>query len=271
VIAVLATPGYATAQAPPARPGPPDSLIPADALGGAIRRGRALVLATRDSLPRYVGNKLRCVSCHLDEGRRPTGSWVGAFARYPQYRSRRGGVETIEDRVNDCFKRSMNGRPLDRSGRDMHDLVAYLAFLSWGTPVGPASDRGGASAAARFATLRPDTAAGARTFGTVCAACHGVNGQGGSHDAVVAAPPLWGAGSFNIGAGMARLYTAATFVRNNMPFDKPGSLSDQEALDVAAFVNHHPRPDYPGKELDWPKGDPPPDVAYPTAAERRKH
>ena len=244
-------------------PGPPDSLIPADALGAAIRRGRALALATRDSLPKNVGNKLRCVSCHLDEGRRATGSWVGAFARYPQYRSRRGGVESIEDRVNDCFKRSMNGRALDRAGRDMHDFVSYLAFLSWGTPVGPLGER--ASGSKRFEALTADTAAGARTFGAICSRCHGPDGQGTS-----TAPPLWGRYSYNIGAGMARRFAAASFVRNNMPFDKPGTLTDQEALDVAAFVNGHSRPDYPGKELDWPKGDPPPDVAYPTKAGRRQ-
>lgn len=93
--------------APPDRSataGPADSLIPPGPLGAAIRRGRALLLGTRDSLPTHVGNRLRCVSCHLDEGRRPTGSWVGVFARYPQYRARSGTVETIEYRINDCFR-----------------------------------------------------------------------------------------------------------------------------------------------------------------------
>ena len=54
--------------------GPADSLIRDGPLGAAIRRGRALLVATRDSLPGHVGNQLRCVSCHLDEGRRPIGS-----------------------------------------------------------------------------------------------------------------------------------------------------------------------------------------------------
>src|SRR5437867_10636736 len=64
------------------RAGPADSLIPAGRLGDAIRRGRALLVATRDSLPGHVGNGLRCASCHLDEGRRPTGSLVGVYSRY---------------------------------------------------------------------------------------------------------------------------------------------------------------------------------------------
>jgi len=241
---------------------PSDSEIPHDVFGAAVRRGQALLTATRDSLPDHVGNALRCTSCHLDAGRRDNGSWVGVYARFPQYRPRRGGVELIEDRVNDCFRRSLNGTPLAADGPDMRAIVAYLAFLSRRTPVGPPSPN---TRLQRFATLRADTAAGRETFGTECARCHGSEGEG-----TVIAPPLWGPQSFNIGAGMARVRTAASFIRDNMPFDRPGSLTDQQAFDVAAFVVAQPRPDFPGKEYDWPNGDPPPDVAYPTQAASRK-
>jgi thiosulfate dehydrogenase len=246
--------------APPASrtTAPSDSEIPKDAFGVAVRRGLALLTATRDSLPDHVGNALRCTSCHLDAGRRENGSWVGVYARYPQYRSRRGGVELIEDRINDCFQRSMNGTALAPDGADMRDIVAYFAFLSWNSPVGRPVPN---ARLQRFAALTPDSAAGHRSFQTTCARCHGDNGQGS-----LVAAPLWGEKSFNIGAGMARVRTAASFIRDNMPFDKPGSLSDQEAFDVASFVVSQPRPDFAGKENDWPRGDPPPDVAYPTRA-----
>lgn len=237
--------------------GPSDSLIPDGPLGAAIRRGRALLDATRDSLPDHVGDRLRCASCHLDAGRRSTGTLVGTYARYPQYRSRSGTVETLQFRVNDCFRRSMNGTPLAADGADMRDIIAYLWFLSRGVPVAAAPPRRAAPNA--LATLTPDTAAGARVFTAICAKCHGPDGQG-----TAVAPPLWGPQSFNIGAGMARARTAAAFIRANMPFDLPGTLSDQQALDVAAFVTAHPRPDFPDKIHDWPNGDPPPDVAYPT-------
>jgi len=242
-----------------AAPGvPADSEIPHDTFGAAVRRGLALLTATRDSLPGHVGNALRCTSCHLDAGRRESGTWIGSFAHFPQYRSRRGAVELIEDRVNDCFRRSLNGSALATDGPDMRDIVAYLAFLSWRAPVGlPQSN----ARLQRFAALRPDTAAGRETFGTVCASCHGPAGAG-----TVSAPPVWGPRSFNIGAGMARVRTAASFIRDNMPFDRPGTLTDQQAFDVAAFVVAQPRPDFPGKERDWPNGDPPPDVAYATLA-----
>jgi thiosulfate dehydrogenase len=223
-----------------------------------------LLVATRDSLPGHVGNRLRCVSCHLDEGRRESGSWVGVFARYPQYRPRSGAIEPIEYRVNDCFRRSMNGTALDPEGRDMIDIVAYLAFLSHGTPVGPPPPQAGARLQ-QWAGFTADTAAGARLFATACAQCHGPSGEG-----TPAAPPVWGPASYNIGAGMARVRTAAEFIRRNMPFDQAGTLTDQQAFDVAAYVNAQSRPDYRGKEGDWPNGDPPPDVAYPTRAQQQK-
>ena len=248
--------------APPATrvTAPTDSEIPHDAFGTAVRRGQALLTATRESLPDHVGNALRCTSCHLEAGRRENGTWVGVYARFPQYRGRSGAVELIEDRVNDCFRRSMNGKALSAEGADMRDIVAYLAFLSWRAPVGrpPAGPN---ARLQRFATLTADSAAGRQAYQPNCARCHGDQGQGS-----VVGPPLWGAQSFNIGAGMARMRSAASFIRDNMPFDRPGSLTDQEALNIASFVVVQPRPDFPGKELDWPNGDPPPDAAYPTRA-----
>jgi thiosulfate dehydrogenase len=238
--------------------GPADSLIPAGPLGVAIRRGRALLAATRDSLPAHVGNRLRCVSCHLDDGRRLSGSWVGVYARYPQYRPRSATVETIEYRVNDCFRRSMNGSPLASDAPDMRDIVAYLWFLSRDIPIATPQPT---NRLAKWGALTPDTAAGARVFGSICAKCHGPDGQG-----TAVAPPLWGPQSYNIGAGMTRVRTAAAFVRDNMPFDQPGGLTDQQALDAAAYVNAHARPDFPDKLYDWPNGDAPPDIAYPTLA-----
>jgi thiosulfate dehydrogenase len=158
----------------------------------------------------------------------------------------------------------MNGAALDPASRDMGDIVAYLAFLSHGIPVGPPQPGGGARLQ-QWAAFTADTAAGARVYATTCAKCHGPDGLG-----TAGAPPTWGPASYNIGAGMARVRTAAEFIRRNMPLDQAGTLTDQQAFDVAAYVNAHPRPDFRGKEADWPNGDPPPDVAYPTRAAQQK-
>lgn len=236
---------------PPARQGGP----------GDIRRGRALLIATRDSLPQYVGNGLRCTSCHLNEGRQPNAiPLVGVTVRYPQYRSRTGATSSIEDRINDCLERSMNGSALPTDSRDMRDMVAYMAYLSQGAPAHGAVNGQGLPA---MTPLEPNRARGARVFTQRCVACHGPHGSGSAR-----APALWGPQSYNIGAGMARLRTAASFIRYNMPLDNP-NLTDQQAFDVAAYINAQPRPDFAGKAQDWPKGDAPPDVPYRTDATSR--
>ena len=94
-----------------------------------------------------------------------------------------------------------------------------------------------------------DSSRGHALFRDNCARCHGTNGQG-----IGVVPALWGAKSYSIGASMARVERAASFIRYNMPFDRPGSLTDQQAFDIAAYINSMTRPDLPGKENDWPQG-----------------
>lgn len=242
---------------------PPDSEIPAGVLGVSIRRGRALLRNTPDSLPAYVGSDLRCFSCHLGEGTQANSlPLIGVYSRFPQYRPRNGLVNLLEDRINDCFERSLNGKALPRDGREMRDLIAYFAFISRG--VAPPGDLPGVRVRA-FEPLPADTARGRAVFAEVCARCHGPDGAGTS-----LAPPVWGPRSFNIGAGMARVRTAAAFIRDNMPNDRTVTLTDQQAFDVAGYVVSRPRPDFARKAEDWPDGNPPPDVAYPTLAALKK-
>lgn len=241
-------------------------------MGRSIRRGRAILANTRDSLPAHVGNALRCTSCHLDFGTRPNAApWVGVYSRFPQYRSRSGRVNVIQDRINDCFVRSLNGKALSAGGPDMADIISYLAFLSVGVaPPGEVPGQG----FAKVGPLPGDTVSGRRVYAAQCARCHGGRGEGMANPDPRGEPgyypPVFGSASYNIGAGMARLRTAASFIRHNMPFDRPGTLTDQEAFDVASYVNAQSRPDFAPKADDWPNGDPPPDVAYPTKAASAK-
>ena len=241
---------------------PADSEVRDSAVRAAARRGLVLLRHTRDSLPEYVRADLACVSCHPRDGTQPNAMpWVGVYSRFPQYRSRSGDVSTLEDRINDCFQRSMNGRALPWESRAMRDIVAYMAALSVDVPVGRAIAGQGLP---RLTPVAAEASRGGSIYVATCARCHGAEGQG-----MAAAPPLWGPRSFNVGAGMSRLRTAASFIRFNMPADRPGTLSDQDAFDVAAYIGARPRPDFAGKEEDWPNGDPPPDVAYPTKAAQR--
>lgn len=247
---------------PPGYAVPSDSLIPAGPLGDSIRRGRSIVMATHDSLRGNVGNRLVCTNCHREAGTKvSSGAWVGSFASFPQYNARAGRVIRIEDRINECLRRSLNGRPLADSSRAMTDMVSYMAFLSTGMPHGTRAPWLGY----QRLTPRPgDAAHGTSIYAANCARCHGAQGEGSP-----IAPPVWGPQSYAIGAGMARLQTAAAFIRWNMPFDRPASLTDQQAYDVAAFILTHPRPDTHGKERDWPNGDAPEDAAYRTLAGKK--
>jgi thiosulfate dehydrogenase len=233
--------------------------IPDDSLGASIRRGLAILTNTRDSLRAYVGGNLSCTSCHLDEGRRPTAApLTGVFARFPKYIDRSNAVIPLEDRVNYCFTRSLAGTRVPTDSREMQDIMAYLAFISRGVPVGAQT---AAQGMPKMPALRGDSARGRAIFAQECARCHGLGGAG---IPALRAPALWGPESFSIGASMARQERAASFIRHNMPFDRPGTLTDQQAFDVAAYVVAQPRPDSPEKENDWPTGGAPDDTPYAT-------
>jgi thiosulfate dehydrogenase len=233
--------------------------IPDDSLGASIRRGLALLRHTRDSLPQYATSSLNCTSCHLEDGLRlEAAPLTGAAARFPKYMDRTGAVIPLADRVNYCFTRSLAGNRLPVESREMQDLLAYIGYISKGVPIG-AKIAGTTGILDAPDTLAADTTRGRALFAQKCAACHGPEGQGqGIY------PALWGPRSYSIGASMARLERAASFIQHNMPFGMGGTLTWQEAFDLSAFVNSHPRPDSPGKENDWPVGGAPRDVPYAT-------
>jgi thiosulfate dehydrogenase len=237
---------------------------PDDPYEQAVYRGLGLFTHTRDSLPNYVGGSLNCTSCHLDEGRRPNAApLVGVMARYPKYVDRMGAVIPIEDRINYCFTRSLAGSKLPHDSREMADIVAYLAFISKGVPTGEHVKGEGMAV---MPALIGDSTRGRQVFVDNCARCHGDRGAG-----MGVVPALWGARSFSIGASMARVERAASFIRHNMPFDRPGAVNDQQAYDVAAYINSMSRPDMPGKENDWPGGGAPVDVPYDTKGHKGVH
>ena len=68
-----------------------------------------------------------------------------------------------------------------------------------------------------------------------CADCHGENGQGTDDG-----PPVWGPMSYNNGAGLSRNAKLASWLKVAMPLGDP-YLTEKQALDVAAYINAHPR------------------------------
>jgi len=235
---------------------PSPETIPGSQLGEEIRLGYKIVVNTQDYGQPYVGNRLNCTNCHLDGGLNPNAvSFVGLAAVYPEYRARNAKVNTLTDRVNECFERSLNGRALPPDSSKLQAIVAYITWLSRGVPSGATLPWRGLQRIESRRSLDP--AHGKQVFSNKCAFCHGSDGLG-----TMAAPPVWGPQSYNIAAGMARVSVAAAFIKSNMPRSWGWSLSDDDAYDVAAYINAQPRPDFPGKVNDWPKGGKPSDSPY---------
>lgn len=236
--------------------------VPKDKVGESILRGKSYLENTYSQLPQYVGAQMNCVSCHLNSGATQfAGPWVAVTARFPQYRSRSAKVDTLQDRINDCFERSLSGKRLPEKGQEMTDIVSYMTWLSKGYAIG--HDVEGSGMPKLKLDREPNLENGKFIYTKKCASCHQANGQGiFADDGRVVYPALWGPKSFNIGAGMARHHTAAGFVKKNMPLGQGNSLTDDEAWDVAAYFSRQPRPDFLNKLNDWKQGDKPDDARY---------
>jgi thiosulfate dehydrogenase len=242
--------------------------LPEGAWRDTVRRGRDLFTATYRFIgpevarrsARYAGNNLSCENCHLQGG---TQRWalpmIGVYGLYPTYAARENEIRTLEERINGCVERSLNGRPLASDAPEMKALVAYVQFLSTGVPVGLAVEGHGTPALPLLERAANPTR-GTDIFIERCVSCHQANGQGlrrrrRGDAAGYQYPPLWGSDSFNDGAGMHRLIASASFIHANMPFGTPygtPGLSIDDAWDVAAYINSQPRPSRPHLERDYP-------------------
>lgn len=257
--------------------------LPTNVFGQTVRSGRDLIVHTAgtigpdaaDPAKRFSGNGLECQSCHLDAGTKKFGlPLAGVWGVFPQFIARENEVRTLEERINGCMERSMNGRALPLDGPEMKAMLTYIRFISEGAPTGQAAD-GRGTPTLPLPTRASDLAHGAQVFAETCAVCHQADGQGLRWAVTDAAaqghryqfPPLWGPDSYNDGAGMARPITAANFIHGNMPrgteYDHP-MLSAQDAFDVAVFIDNQQRPHRTGNERDFPdRALKPADATYP--------
>ena len=255
---IAAVPAVAASAAPPpplspppspsAKAGfqpPPDSAIPDSPFGRMVRLGEAIFRHTDTAAPRYIGNDLRCSNCHIDGGRLAGAAplWA-AWVAFPTYRSKTKRVNTFAQRLQGCFRYSMNGTAPPLGGKVLVALEAYSFWLAHGAPTGADLAGRGYPKLPKPAAA-PDYARGKIVFARHCALCHGADGAGRRAGGQVVFPPLWGARSFNWGAGMGSIVNAAAFIKANMPLGRGGSLTDQMAWDVAAYVDSHERPQDP--------------------------
>jgi thiosulfate dehydrogenase len=201
-------------------------------------------------------NGMNCQNCHLDAGTRAWGNnFATVYSSYPQFRARINNVQSIYGRINDCFERSLNGKPVDSNSYEMRSLNTYIKWL--GRDVSKKEKPAGTGLGKpAFLNLAADPLKGKIVYTGRCQSCHGDHGQGllSPTGFEYVYPPLWGEHSYNDGAGMYRLSKFAGFVKNNMPFDQANhrhpALSGEQAWDVAAFVNSQSRPHF-DQSKDW--------------------
>lgn len=262
------------------RPAPTLETLPKDAYGELVRYGHELTTRThavigpevQDREKRFAGNNLACTSCHQNDATKPYAMpWVGVSATFPQYRAREDAISSVEERVNGCMERSMNGKALPLDSREMKAFAAYIHYVSRGLPIGAKIEGAGAKPI-KVPNRRADLVAGEAVYAKNCVTCHGVDGQGQRRGQVgdgegYTFPPLWGKDTFNNGAGMNRMLTASAFIKHNMPqgtTHEAPVLSDDEAFDVAGYVLSKPRPIKAGLDNDFPaRWNKPVDAAFP--------
>jgi thiosulfate dehydrogenase len=245
---------------------PPDTAaIPHDDFGEMVRYGRNLMWNTAyyigpDGIAgHYLGNKINCTNCHVDAGTRPYGfNFFSTHARYPQYRGRENQVLDLAQRVNNCIERPNNGRPLPLDSKEMVAMLCYMKWLGTNVPVGQHA-KGDEMPELEYPKRAADPVAGGVLYQKYCTECHGAHGEGRMRPDSVCYlfPPVWGPLSYQKGSSPSRVLKLARFLKANMP-DKKTSwqkplLSDEQAIDIAAFVNCdslNPRP--PKKDPDHP-------------------
>ena len=252
---------------------PPEEEIPAGASAEAIRYGRELIANTGkyfgpNGKIAAISNGMNCQNCHLNAGTKLyANNYSIFFANYPKKGARSGKTDQVTDRISDCFQRSLNGQMPDRSSKEIQAMIAYFKWVGQGQKKG-GKPEGTATEKIPYLDRAADPKKGLLVYRKQCQSCHGEDGAGqkAQDQLTYIYPPLWGENSYNDGAGMYRLSNFAGFVKNNMPYGvdhKSPVLKDEEAWDVAAYVNSRPRPhreqrkDYPDlsrKPIDAPYG-----------------
>lgn len=203
-----------------------------------------------------ISNGMNCQNCHLQAGTAVFANNYGSVASlYPKFRARSGQVEDIHKRVNDCFERSLNGKALSKTSKEMQAITTYINFVGSNVEKGKKAEGSGLKELA-WLDRAADPEKGMTVYTANCQSCHQANGEGvfSADKTEYTYPALWGKNSFNDGAGLYRISNFAKYVKYNMPQGVTHLrtiLTDEEAWDVSAFVISQTRP-HINVPKDWP-------------------
>lgn len=215
-----------------------EAAMPAGEAGKEIRLGRHVFDETPKYASAHVGNHLSCGDCHLHSGLAAYSAPMIDLANiFPRYNKRAGRVISLQERFVECFTRSENGTPPPKDSEEIKALTAYVNWLSRDGVKGKAYPGRGF---VKVPDLKGNASNGKTIYLSQCASCHGKDGAG----VPPVLPPLWGRNSYNDGAGMNDPKKMAAFLVHNMPQNNPGTLSPQDAYNVAAYIHAMPRPKF---------------------------
>ncbi len=237
------------------------NLITDETLKKEVEYGKDLIAHTSKYLGpngsvKQITNGMNCNNCHLDAGTKPWGNNYGSvYSMYPKMRARSGQIEDLYKRISDCMERSLNGQALEREEKEMKAMIAYIEYIGKDVPKEKEAVAAGINNLA-FLDRAADPIKGKSLYEKKCVSCHQTNGQGvlAPDKTEYTYPPLWGKNSYNQGAGLYRLSRFAGYIKYNMPqgatYAEP-QLSDEDAWDIAAYVEIQPRPTKDFSK-DWP-------------------
>lgn len=213
-------------------------------LAELVMLGYHIMNDTKKYVSVYAGDRLNCSNCHFAGGNSTGGenaglSLAGVAAVYPAYVERFGRVISLEERINNCFEKSMNGTPLPLDSKEMLALTTYFHWISKNYPIYAKVPWIGLQPLKKEYTPVPEQ--GKMIWNAKCAICHGSDGQGRRETTFI--PPVWGMHAFNDEAGMNQQGTLEAFIYWNMPYTN-ASLTIEEAQDVAAFIISQPHPHF---------------------------
>jgi thiosulfate dehydrogenase len=235
-----------------------------------IRLGKSIFTDTyryigpdvKDKQKRFAGTNMDCQNCHLKAGtQKNVFGLIGTYTKYPEMDTRSGKIINLQERINNCLMRSMNGRAMPEDSPEMKALTAYIKWLSTYVPKGTRTLEQGIPKI-QLLSRAADTSSGRIVYLGKCMTCHSEDGEGalnipGNVDVPADSvkgydfPPVFGNNSYNEGAGMYKLLTAASFIYSKMPFHY-SELTVEESYDVAAFINSKPRPLFKDVGKDYP-------------------
>ncbi len=208
-------------------------------------------------------------SCHLNEGTVADASpYIGVSALFLSYSARDGRVISLDDRINGCFERSMNGKALPNDSDDMKAMIAYFNWMKGGAKKGttrlPAAARRirlvtEPRSRERKADLRRTVRRVSREQWRGAQGCRRPRRLSSALGRSLVQHRRGHVPTLH------RCRLRKTQYARRLPREVParrGGLSDQEALDVADYFILMPCRNFAGKSKDWSKGHKPKDARY---------